>query len=329
MKQNTIIIFYYLFTSDHSGRTQKSTRLSAGTHSPHPSLQPTVVYASADAASSSGAHTHAELLRLPSTSRRRDGARVVVVVGASVVVVLGACVVVVVVVGAFVVVVVVSAAVSTFVSVCFEDGVPDGPSSELVGPELTCATPFRFGLSGGAAVSFDPDNVTARTFEPGLAGPLTFGCNVRGLPLSSESECPPELLALSTTSDVTHTDGQQHRASTNRAHSRRHVIILVSVVVQWCGADLHSEGHGEQKGRREVRQTHTEGRPHEERAAARHAPYAAHHARHTLQSTAAGTHTHRWKREKQTGAAHKAPPHVHTARAVRRVGTPHGRYAHT
>ncbi|RNC39690.1 hypothetical protein TcCL_NonESM10931 [Trypanosoma cruzi] len=77
-----------------------------------------------------------------------------------------------------------------------------------------------------------------------------------------------------------HTDGQQHRASTNRAHSRRHVII-VSVVVQWCGADLHSEGHGEQQGRREVRQTHTEGTPHEERAAARHAPYAAHHARHT------------------------------------------------
>ncbi|KAF5216762.1 hypothetical protein ECC02_010430 [Trypanosoma cruzi] len=89
-----------------------------------------------------------------------------------------------------------------------------------------------------------------------------------------------------------HTDGQQHRARTNRAHSRRHVIIIVSVVVQWCGADLHSEGHGEQQGRREVRQTHTEGTPHEERAAARHAPYAAHHARHTLQSTAAGTHTH-------------------------------------
>ncbi|RNC31766.1 hypothetical protein TcCL_Unassigned05699, partial [Trypanosoma cruzi] len=73
---------------------------------------------------------------------------------------------------------------------------------------------------------------------------------------------------------------------------RRHVVIIVSVVVQWCGADLHSEGHGEQQGRREVRQTHAEDTPHEERAAARHAPYAAHHARHTLQSTAAGTHTH-------------------------------------
>ncbi|KAF5219590.1 hypothetical protein ECC02_007427 [Trypanosoma cruzi] len=91
---------------------------------------------------------------------------------------------------------------------------------------------------------------------------------------------------------MTHKDGQQHRASTNRAHSRRHVVIIVSVVFQWCGADLHSEGHGEQQGRREVRQTHTEGTPHEERAAARHAPYAAHHARHTLQSTAARTHTH-------------------------------------
>ncbi|EKG00111.1 hypothetical protein TCSYLVIO_008961 [Trypanosoma cruzi] len=43
----------------------------------------------------------------------------------------------------------------------------------------------------------------------------------------------------------------------------------------------------------------------------------------------AATTTHRWKREKQTGAAHKAPPHAHTARAVRRVGTPHGGYAHT
>ncbi|KAF5218003.1 hypothetical protein ECC02_009121 [Trypanosoma cruzi] len=43
----------------------------------------------------------------------------------------------------------------------------------------------------------------------------------------------------------------------------------------------------------------------------------------------AATPTHRWKREKQTGAAHKAPPHAHTARAVRRVGTPHGGYAHT
>ncbi|EKG07920.1 hypothetical protein TCSYLVIO_000946, partial [Trypanosoma cruzi] len=43
----------------------------------------------------------------------------------------------------------------------------------------------------------------------------------------------------------------------------------------------------------------------------------------------ATTPTHRWKREKQTGAAHKAPPHAHTARAVRRVGTPHGGYAHT
>ncbi|KAF5214680.1 hypothetical protein ECC02_011149 [Trypanosoma cruzi] len=49
---------------------------------------------------------------------------------------------------------------------------------------------------------------------------------------------------------------------------------------------------------------------------------------HTPHSPAT-TPTHRWKREKQTGAAHKAPPHVHTARAVRRVCTPHGGCAHT
>ncbi|ESS61793.1 hypothetical protein TCDM_10584 [Trypanosoma cruzi Dm28c] len=41
----------------------------------------------------------------------------------------------------------------------------------------------------------------------------------------------------------------------------------------------------------------------------------------------AATTTHRWKK-KQTGAAHKAPPHAHTARAVRRVCSPHGEYAH-
>ncbi|RNC52047.1 hypothetical protein TcCL_ESM10771 [Trypanosoma cruzi] len=97
-----------------------SPPLSAGTHSPHTHLEPTAAYASADAASSSGAHTHAELLRLPSISRRCDGPRVVVVVGASVDVMIGASLVVVVVVvvvgasvfvavlvGAFVVVVVV------------------------------------------------------------------------------------------------------------------------------------------------------------------------------------------------------------------------------
>ncbi|EKF28268.1 hypothetical protein MOQ_007992, partial [Trypanosoma cruzi marinkellei] len=97
---------------------------------------------------------------------------------------------------------------------------------------------------------------------------------------------------------TTHTDGQQHRASTNRAHSRRHVIIIVSVVVQWCGADLHSEGHGEQQGRREVRQTHTEGTPHEERAAA-------------------GTHTH------------AAPPqHQHTDGGGRSKQERHTRLHH-
>ncbi|EKG03674.1 hypothetical protein TCSYLVIO_005275 [Trypanosoma cruzi] len=110
------------------------------------------------------------------------------------------------------------------------------------------------------------------------------------------------LTSVCSVGSAAHTYGQQHRASTNRAHSRRHVVIIVSVVVQRCGADLHSEGHGEQQGRREVQQTHTEGTPRT---------------------------THRWKRKKQTGAAHKAPPHAHTARAVRCVCTPHGGCAHT
>ncbi|KAF5216706.1 hypothetical protein ECC02_010499 [Trypanosoma cruzi] len=132
-------------------------------------------------------------------------------------------------------------------------------------------------------------------------------------------------------------DWQQHRASTNRAHSRRHVIIIVSVVVQWCGADLHSEGHGEQQGRREVRQTHTQRAHHMRRGqqpGMHRTPHTTHDT-HTNPRQQAHTHspaatpTHRWKREKQTGAAHKAPPHAHTARAVRRVCTPHGGYAHT
>ncbi|KAF5216658.1 hypothetical protein ECC02_010559 [Trypanosoma cruzi] len=133
------------------------------------------------------------------------------------------------------------------------------------------------------------------------------------------------------------TDGQQHRASTNRAHSKRHVIIIVSVVIQWCGADLHSEGHGEQQGRREMRQTHTERAHHMRRGqqpGMHRTPHTTHDT-HTNPRQQAHTHspaatpTHRWKREKQTGAAHKAPAHVHTAREVRRVCTPHGGCAHT
>ncbi|KAF5218120.1 hypothetical protein ECC02_008988 [Trypanosoma cruzi] len=143
----------------------------------------------------------------------------------------------------------------------------------------------------------DPPPATAET---GLcnAPALSGFASVSGveteelLPVLCTCACVSSSLGtpVSATTAVGQKRSQQHRASTNRAHSRRHVII-VSVVVQWCGADLHSEGHGEQQGRREVRQTHTEGTPHEERAAARHAPYAAHHARHTLQSTAAA-HTH-------------------------------------
>ncbi|EKF30657.1 hypothetical protein MOQ_005528 [Trypanosoma cruzi marinkellei] len=119
VKQNTIIILSCLVTSN-TREAHKSPRLSAGTHSPHTPLQPRVVHASADTVSSSGTHTHAELLRLPSISRRGDGARVVVVVGASVVVVLGASGAVVVVVVVVVLVVVaadVSAKPSPFVYV--------------------------------------------------------------------------------------------------------------------------------------------------------------------------------------------------------------------
>ncbi|EKG01056.1 hypothetical protein TCSYLVIO_007968 [Trypanosoma cruzi] len=155
----------------------------------------------------------------------------------------------------------------------------------------TCPTMIESGERNEPGSSSETSSVvSAGAAGPGLVGVLddtavavplfTFSLGVMSV---SVSVCP--------TISVTHTDGQQHKASTNRAHSRRHVVIIVSVVVQWCGADLHSEGNGEQQGRREVQQTHTEGTPHEERAAARHAPYAAHNARHTLQSTAAGTHT--------------------------------------
>ncbi|KAF5217536.1 hypothetical protein ECC02_009593 [Trypanosoma cruzi] len=91
---------------------------------------------------------------------------------------------------------------------------------------------------------------------------------------------------------VTHTDARAAAQGEHQQGAQQTARHHRECVVRWCGADLHSEGNGEQQGRREVRQTHTEGKPHEERAAARHAPYAAHHARHTLQSTAAGTHTH-------------------------------------
>ncbi|KAF5222514.1 hypothetical protein ECC02_004319 [Trypanosoma cruzi] len=264
--KNNYIFSYFIHQTTVDAH--KSTRLSAGTHSLHALLYFTAVYASADTASSSGANTHAELLRLPSTSRRRDGARVVVVVGASAVVVVGACVVVV--VGAFVVVVVVVVVVGAFVVVVV-----------VVALDVCTLTDSSFSLDGVDSSFHNPWSPT-----------IPFPSPAPGLVWTCDSE-DDELKLGRLTSPVAaaHTDGQQHRASTNRAHSRRHVII-VSVVVQWCGADLHSEGHGEQQGRREVRQTHTEGTPHEERAAARHAPYAAHHARHTLQSTAAGTHTH-------------------------------------
>ncbi|ESS70160.1 hypothetical protein TCDM_00915 [Trypanosoma cruzi Dm28c] len=235
MKQNTIIIFSYL-VHRITTHAHKSTRLSAGTHSPHTPLQPRAVYASADAASSSGAHTHAELLRLPSTSRRRDGAWVVDTVGTSVVVVLGACVVVVV-VGAFVVVVVVVVVVLGAV-VFFSCS----SSDSFVPLFASCPADRSFGSFSSSR--FVLSNCVVRVV--GFVDPPVTTVTVDSFPKGAvglETAFPPLSLA------ITHTDEQQHRASTNRAHSRRLVIIIVSVVVQWCGADLHSEGHGEQQGR--------------------------------------------------------------------------------
>ncbi|EKF28646.1 hypothetical protein MOQ_007599, partial [Trypanosoma cruzi marinkellei] len=195
--------------------------LSAGTHSPHTPLQPRAVCASADTASSSGAHTHAELLRLPSILRRRDGAWVVVVVGASVVVVIGASgAVVVVVEGACVVVVVV---------VVFGVRTSGDSSSAISGGDSSLCDPFSTVLPVSASASV----------------PVSESCLKRG-PSSSCDGGGDELELVSASPlSTAHTDGWMHRASTNRAHSIRHVVIIVSVVVQWCGADLHSEGHGE------------------------------------------------------------------------------------
>ncbi|EKG00542.1 hypothetical protein TCSYLVIO_008506, partial [Trypanosoma cruzi] len=197
---------------------------------------------------------------------------------ASVVVVLGASDVVVVVVGGFVVVVVVVVVVLGAV-VFFSCS----SSDSFVPLFASCPADRSFGSFSSSR--FVLSNCVVRVV--GFVDPPVTTVTVDSFPKGAvglETAFPPLSPA------ITHTDEQQHRASTNRAHSRRH-FILVSVAVQWCGADLHSEGNEEQQGRREVQQTHTVGTPHEERAAARHASYAAHHARHTLQSTAAGTHT--------------------------------------
>ncbi|EKF28854.1 hypothetical protein MOQ_007382 [Trypanosoma cruzi marinkellei] len=192
VKQNTIIILSCLVLRTKRD-ARKSPQLSAGTHSPHTILQPRVVYASADTASSSGAHTHAELLRLPSISRGRDGARVVVVVGASVVVVLGAS-------GAVVVVVVfvvsgafscgfcadtesvteIDAAVGLGESPAdSEPPAPPRPCSELAGavPKISC----------GAAFSSIPFNLPVSSFALGVAGPLDDP-EPRGSPCSCSVE---------------------------------------------------------------------------------------------------------------------------------------------
>ncbi|KAF5217519.1 hypothetical protein ECC02_009620 [Trypanosoma cruzi] len=328
--------------------------LSAGTHSPHTSLQPTVVYASADTASSSGVHTHAELPRLPSISRRCDGARVEVVVGAAVVVM-------VVVVGAFVVVVVVFGFISVpafFTSAVSSSGLGalPGLGAVAVSVFLASASPIVFFNAPALDASCGPSEAVPLA-TPGVGFKLPVGCSASavsvsfGAPDSGAGLVPGpftpgsfglvgfgvEPLTVPSSPAITHTDGQQHRASTSRAHSRRHIVIIVSVIVQWCGAYLHSEGHGEQQGRREVRQTHTQRAHHMRRGqqpGMHRTPHTTHDTHsnprqqaHTHTHSPAATPTHRWRREKKTGAAHKAPPHVHTARAVRRVCTPHGGYA--
>ncbi|KAF5214852.1 hypothetical protein ECC02_012511 [Trypanosoma cruzi] len=244
--------------------------LSAGTHSPHTPLQPKVVYASADAARSSGAHAHAELPRLPSILRTCDGARVVVVFGASVVVILGASgavvvVVVVVVVGGFVVVVVV--VVGGFVVVVVV----------VVGGFVVVVVVVVGGFVVVVVVVFS------------FFSPLA----------------------------VTHTDGQQHRASNSRAYSRRHVII-VSVVVHWCGAYLHSEGHGEQQGRREVRQTHTQ-RAHHMRRGQQPGVHRTPHTTHDTHSNPrqqVHTHTDGRGRSKQERHTRLHRMHIRRERSV-------------
>ncbi|EKG00689.1 hypothetical protein TCSYLVIO_008351, partial [Trypanosoma cruzi] len=288
-----------------------------------------------------GAHTHAELLRLPSISRRLEGARVVVVVGASVVVVLGACVVVVVVavIGVFVVVVVAGAfgfsfcSVSATAFVCSACSLLNCPSCSCFLLRLRCdssvsvtvpvvvsvcsfaLSPFFAFCKEGVASSESVDSL-------GPSGFSNFG-----------TEPFPDLPVGSSLS-ATHTDGQQHRASTKRAHSRRHVVI-VSVVVQWCGAVLHSEGHGEQQGdercgRHTQRAHHMRG----QQPRMHRTPHTTHNTHSNPRQQAhthspAATPTHRWKREKQTGAAHKGPPHAHIRRERSVVPAPLTEGTHT
>ncbi|EKG03812.1 hypothetical protein TCSYLVIO_005133 [Trypanosoma cruzi] len=205
MKQNTIIILSCLFTSDHNGRTQIHAVECWHAQPAYTPLQPTVVYDSADTASSSGAHTHAKLLRLPSISRRRDGARVVVVVGASVVVVvLGACVVVVFVIfwaesSGFVFVWSVDGLLPVFesvvslspffcaVSATGLSGLPEipdppGPSfvigTELAGPGLPAGAVTTLGVSGRACPAPRVPCVSDPSLFPGDAAAATAELDV-------------------------------------------------------------------------------------------------------------------------------------------------------
>ncbi|RNF04361.1 hypothetical protein TcG_10801 [Trypanosoma cruzi] len=226
---------YSYFVHRTTVEVYMSPWLSAGTHSPHTPLQPRAVHASADTASSSGAHTHAELLRLPSISRRREGARVVVVVDASALLsaslgASGAVVVVVFVVGAFVVVVVV---VFVFAvgrlasSLCLNTS---GFCSELFTTDL-----LEFSVKPLELVSTSSDSACSVALSPFSAlddargfpslTALTGGDNASaptscwsariiksGDWISRLVPCGGLSGSLVTAVTVTHTDGQQHKS---------------------------------------------------------------------------------------------------------------------
>ncbi|KAF5215111.1 hypothetical protein ECC02_012221 [Trypanosoma cruzi] len=148
---------------------------------------------------------------------------------------------------------------------------------------------------------------------------------------------PPVTTSVDCVSDA-HTERQQHRASTNRAHSRRHVVIIVSVVVQWCGADPHSEGHGEQQGRREVRQTHTQRAHHMRRGqqpGMHRTPHTTHDTHsnprqqaHTHSPAATPTHTDGRGRSKQERHTRLHRMHIRRERSVVSAPLTEGTHTH-
>ncbi|EKG06169.1 hypothetical protein TCSYLVIO_002743 [Trypanosoma cruzi] len=138
------------------------------------------------------------------------------------------------------------------------------------------------------------------------------------------------VVVFSTLASSLHTDGQQHRASTSRAYSRRHVII-VSVVIQSCGAYLHSEGHGEQQGRREVRQTHTQRANHmrrEQQPGMHRTPHTTHDT-HSNPRQQAHTHTHTDGRGRSKQEQHTRLHRMHIRRERSVVSAPLTESTHT